>query len=215
MSRLSKPYSASLQHFMTWAVAAIMLSTAAADEGEEKETSTQEPVTISLAEGQITMQAPAEWETRKPAVNILEYEFAVAPVEGDDNPGRVTVMGAGGGVEANINRWMGQFEQPDGSSTKDLAKVEKRDIDGAEVHIVSITGTYHDTPGGGPFTRTKVVKRPGYRMLSAIIVTPESGHYFIKLYGPQKTVDAQEDAFQKMLESLQVKAAADAESRSP
>ena len=114
-------------------------------------------------------------------------------------------MGAGGGVQANINRWVDQFVQPDGSESKDKTKIEKKQLDGTEVHVVSITGTYKDRPGGGPFTQTPVVLREDYRMLSAIIATPGQGHYFIKMYGPRKTVDAQQEAFEQMVESLQVK----------
>jgi len=171
---------------------------------EEKDEPKKEPTVISLGEGRVELEAPAEWESKKPQNRIVDFEFAVPPVEGDENPGRVTVMGAGGGVEGNIKRWIDQFQQSDGSDTKDKAKVEKTEINDTEVHIVSITGTYKDTPGG-PFAQKPPVLRENYRMLSAIIVTKESGHYFIKLYGPQKTVDAQEEAFHKMLETLKVK----------
>jgi len=174
----------------------------AADDAEEPK---HEPTVISLRDGEVKLEAPAAWEAKKPTFRIIDFEFSVPPVEGDENPGRVTVMGAGGDVEQNIQRWIDQFEQPDGSDTKDKAKIEKKEIQGQEVHIVSITGTYKDRPGGGPNTNTPIVLRENYRMLSAIIVTKESGHYFIKLYGPLKTVDAQEEAFHKMLETLQVK----------
>ena len=43
--------------------------------------------------------------------------------------------------------------------------------------------------------------RPDYRMLAAIVET-EAGNYFIKLYGPAKTLGAQADAFRAMVESL-------------
>ncbi len=42
-------------------------------------------------------------------------------------------------------------------------------------------------------------------MLAAIISTEKSGRYFFKLYGPKKTVAAQEDAFRAMIQSLDVK----------
>lgn len=161
-------------------------------------------LTIKLADGRIQLQAPPNWEARKPQTRIVEYEFAVAPVEGDQESARVTVMGAGGGVEANIQRWIDQFEQADGSSTKEKSKVEQKEIAGAQVHMVTITGTYKDRPGGGPFTRTAIVPRPNYRMLGAVIVTPNRGHYFVKLYGPDKTVAAQDEAFRAMLGTLKV-----------
>jgi hypothetical protein len=149
--------------------------------------------------------APADWERKKPANRIVEHEFATPPSEEGETAGRVTVMGAGGGVEQNIQRWKDQFVQSDDSSTDDKTSVEKKDIDGAEVHIVSITGTYKDRPGGGPFTQTEVVLREDYRMLAAIIATESSGHYFIKLYGPREAVDAQEEAFLEMIEKAEIK----------
>ena len=38
-------------------------------------------------------------------------------------------QGQGGGVEANIDRWIGQFQ-----GSKDYAKMEKRTISGSESH---------------------------------------------------------------------------------
>ena len=77
-------------------------------------------------------------------------------------------MGAGGSIEDNIDRWLGQFIQPDGKKTKDKAKIDKKKIAGVPVHVVDIAGTYKDTPGG-PFARGKTIDREDYRMLGAII----------------------------------------------
>lgn len=183
-------------------LALVLLGTsrpAASDEAAEKAR------TIALSRGRMELTAPKSWERRQPQTRIVEYEFAAKPVEGDKDEARITIMGAGGGVEANIERWIGQFEQPDGTSSKEKTKVDKRKIGDVEVHTVSITGTYKDRPGGGPFTNTPVVKRENYRMLGAILVTENMEHYYIKMYGPKNTVDAQEKAFQEMVESLKVK----------
>ena len=158
---------------------------------------------IKLSKGKITLPAPGSWERRQPRTRIVEHEFAAKAVEGDEKDGRITVMGAGGGVEANIARWIGQFQQPDGGATRDKTKQEKSDVSGAVVHVVDITGTYLDRPGG-PFAGGRVVKQEKYRMLGAIIVTKSSGHYFIKLLGPAKTVAANEKPFREMLKGLKV-----------
>jgi hypothetical protein len=163
-----------------------------------------QPVTIRLSKDRIQLVAPEAWEQKEPQTRILDYEFAVPAADGDETAGRVTIMGAGGGVEANIQRWQEQFVQPGGGSTREKTRVDKQQIAGADVHIVSITGTYKDRPGGGPFTNTPVVLRENYRMLAAIVVTPKAGHYFIKLYGPAKTVDAQEQAFRATLDGLKI-----------
>lgn len=161
--------------------------------------------TIEVARGRMRLTAPENWQRRKPATRIVEHEFAAPAAEGDKAEARITVMGAGGGVQANIDRWIDQFVQPDGSASKDKAQIAKKKIGDVEVHTVSIDGTYKDRPGGGPFTNTPVVLREDYRMLSAILVTEKMGQYFFKMYGPKKTVDAQEQAFQQMLDSLEVK----------
>lgn len=164
----------------------------------------EDNLTVTLAEGKLTLVAPKSWEKKQPRTRIVDYEFAAKAVEGDETDGRVTIMGAGGGVQANIDRWMGQFEAPAGKTVKDLTQVDKMTVDGLEVHVVKISGTFQDKPGG-PFAGGRVTLRPDYQMLGAIIVTDKLGDYFIKLYGPQKTIAAHEKPFLEMVKSLQVK----------
>ncbi|MBC7854218.1 MAG: hypothetical protein IAF94_12355, partial [Pirellulaceae bacterium] len=94
--------------------------------------------------------------------------------------------------------------QPDGSSTKDKAMVEKKTVGGTPVHIVDISGTYKDSPAG-PFAGGKTVNREDFRMLAAIIETKAAGNYFVKFYGPKATIAENEKAFQELLLSLKVK----------
>lgn len=145
----------------------------------------------------LALHAPEAWKPKQTASMMLQNEFSVPAVEGDSNDGRATVMSAGGSVEANIDRWIGQFSQPDGSPTAEKAKTEKLEVAGRDVHLVDISGTFADSKGMmGP-----VVQRPDYRMLAAIIVAPEAT-YFVKFYGPQKTVGSQAEAFRKMIQGL-------------
>jgi hypothetical protein len=150
--------------------------------------------TIELGK-KLRMTAPEHWAPKTPAMQMIAYEFAVPAVEGDGQDGRVTVMTAGGTVEANIERWAGQFSQPDGTATK--PKTETVTVAGQEVHLVDLAGTYNDARG--PFA--PAVERPDYRMLAAIIPTPE-GTYFVKFYGPKKTVSENQRAFRKMIEGM-------------
>lgn len=158
---------------------------------------------FTVADGKLTFTAPKGWTKKQPRSRIIEVEFAIPPAKDDENPGRFTVMGAGGDVQANIDRWFGQFEQPDGSDSKDKAKVEKKTVAGNPVHYVDIAGTYKDAPAG-PFAGGKTIKREDYRMLAAIVQTKEAGNYFLKFYGPKETVAENEKAFQQMLNSLKV-----------
>ena len=160
--------------------------------------------TMSL--GQLSMTPPKEWKSVPPRIGMIAYEFSIPKAEGDDQDGRMTVMGAGGSIPDNINRWIGQFTQPDGSNTADKAKSEDKEIAGHKVHLVDIPGTYGESMGGGPFAPGKVVERPNYRMLAAIVETANPNlSYFIKLYGPEKTVAANADGFRKMVEEMAAK----------
>ena len=155
---------------------------------------------FTIAEGAFTLEAPAGWERVEPKSGMIETEFSIPAVKGD-GPGRMTVMGAGGSIEANIERWYGQFTQPDGSATKDKAATKKLKVAGCDVTMVDIPGTYRDMPGG-PFAGGKAIERPGYRMLAAIIEVPGRGNYFLKFYGPADTVAGSADGFRKMVEGL-------------
>jgi hypothetical protein len=101
---------------------------------------------FTIADGAIALDAPAGWQRVQPKSGIVETEFAI-PSEGAAAdgaalaPGRMTVMGAGGSVEANIERWYGQFAQPDGSSTKDKSAVKKLKVAGRDVTLVA--NDYH------------------------------------------------------------------------
>lgn len=160
---------------------------------------------IEIADGKFQMLAPEGWERKQPKINFIEHEFEVPAAEGDERPGRVTVMGAGGSIEDNIKRWYGQFRQPDGGDSADAAKVEQKKIAGQEVTLVDVAGTYLDKPGG-PFAGGKTIERDDYRMLAAIIETTQkgkkTGNYFIKLIGPRKTIADNQKAFDAMIESL-------------
>jgi hypothetical protein len=160
---------------------------------------------FTIADGGVSLEAPAAWQRVQPKSGIVETEFAIpsagnGPDGGPLPPGRMTVMGAGGSVEANIERWYGQFAQPDGGSTKDKASTKKLKVAGRDVTIVDIAGTYKDSPGG-PFAGGKTIDRPDYRMLAAIVEGPD-GNYFLKFYGPAATVEQHADGFRTMIEGM-------------
>ena len=155
----------------------------------------------TIAEEGFSLAAPEGWKRVQPKSSIVETEFSI-PSEGEGlQPGRMTVMGAGGSVQANVDRWYGQFAQPDGSDTKSKATAKKIKLAGCDVTIVDISGTYKDAPAG-PFAGGKAVDRPDYRMLAAIVETPDRGNYFLKFYGPGKTVAKHADGFRAMVEGL-------------
>jgi hypothetical protein len=102
-------------------------------------------------------------------------------------------QGQGGGVDANIDRWVGQFQQPQGKP-----KVERRNIHGLKITTVDVSGSY--TGMGGPRAPEGPPKQ-GYRLLGAVVEGPQ-GSLFFKFIGPAKTVAQNQPAFDKLLSSL-------------
>ncbi len=175
-----------------------------ADAKQESEPAAQKdpaPFDFKVAEGNIQFTSSGAWKKVTPRSRMLEVELKIPKVGKDTEDGRLTIMGAGGSIDANIMRWQNQFQQPDGSST--VAKNEKKVIGGQTVNLVDISGTFLDSPGG-PFSGQPKVERKDYRMLAAIIQTEAKGNYFVKFYGPKPTIDKNEKRFKSMILSLKV-----------
>ena len=170
----------------------VVISLANAADGEES--------IITFSDGKLRMQVPSTWVIQQPRVRIIEHEFLLPKAEGDSNDGRLTIMGAGGSVQANLDRWIKQFKDPKVKKTEGDEIAKKMTIDGQTVHVVDISGTYRDQRG--PFAPATMCEN--YRMLGAIIETDKRGRYFCKCYGPEQTIAAYEQAFLDMLKSLKV-----------
>jgi hypothetical protein len=149
----------------------------------------------------LSWTAPAAWKSQGPRpMRAATYAIAAAP--GDAEGGECVVnyfgVGQGGSVDANLKRWIGQFQAPGGGPADALAKVSKKTINSMPVTLIDITGTYLFKPF--PMA-PEATPKPGYRMLAAIAEGPQ-GTVFFKLTAPKKTTDAAESQFQGMLESL-------------
>lgn len=99
----------------------------------------------------------------------------------------------GGGTQANIDRWVGQFE---GEPEK---KIEAKKYGDREVTYLEAKGTFLESMGGGPFSGPKTPKA-GYMMLAAILPS-DRGWVFLKTTGPEKSVAAMKEAFYAFAES--------------
>ncbi len=150
--------------------------------------------TISVL-GKAEMKVPAEFKRGKRANRIIAHEFQVGETEPKT---RLTMMGASGGVEANIKRWKGQFSGGDA----DAQKTEKISVGKWAVHLVDVSGSYYETMGGGPFSGGKRVLRENYAMAGAILAEPEGGLYFVKMIGPADTVKKNRKKFVEMIKSV-------------
>jgi hypothetical protein len=120
--------------------------------------------------------------------------YLIPAAKGDSEGAECAVfLNIGGGVQANLARWIAQFEKTAGAPQQ-----KKETINGLDVTTVDVSGTFK---GGGPMMGQSGGPKAGYRLLGAIVETP-SGEVFFKLTGPVKTVASAQHEFQAMLKSL-------------
>ncbi len=143
--------------------------------------------------------APEGWIQEAPSspMRRVQYRLPGAPAgSGDADLAIFVFPGTGGGVEDNLERWVQQFSNPDGSPVTDQAEVRRMEVGGMRVSMLDLSGTYD--PGvmaGGTGAQ------PNFRMLAAVVEAPEDP-WFIKLTGPIPTIDHWEQSFYEFVESF-------------
>lgn len=153
---------------------------------------------------ELKFKVPAGWveEERTSSMRVAQYKLPRAA--GDTEDASLVLyyfgQGQGGSTTANIDRWIGQMKQEDGSPAKG-AKDEQLVANGLKVTTVDVSGTYvaETSPGSGTFNN-----KPAYRLRAAVVETP-NGSYFVKLVGPEKTVTQWNDSFVSYIKSFEFK----------
>lgn len=149
--------------------------------------------------GELLWKKPDAWEEVPSPSGGMIARLATYRVPHDkkDDKGKdaeMTVTRAGGDVDSNVQRWVGQFEE------KPTADVKTIEGPGFKVTRVAITGTFGGgmAPGG-----EKTAGQPDQTLLAAIVDTG-GDLYFFKLLGPKATVEAASKDFEALLGSFRV-----------
>jgi hypothetical protein len=151
------------------------------------------------AAADLRFTAPSEWITETPSSSLRKAQYRLAKVTGDPDDAELAVFffpGGGGPVQANIERWIAQFQKTDGSPA--AGTTSRREVHGMPLTIVDVNGIYLSGSG----TMSAVKPKPDFRMLAAVVET-SSGPWFFKLTGPAKTVGKWEASFQSFLDTIQ------------
>jgi len=184
---------------------AISLTSWACSRANTTASATNTSGTQAQASGDLHYKVPDGWVTGQPSSKIRVAQFKLPKADGDNEDGELVLyyFGAnqGGTAEANIDRWISQLQQADGSSSKDKAKTESLTVNGLKITTVDVSGKYtaEMAPGSGKF-----YDNADYRLRAAVIETAK-GNYFLKLVGPAKTVGRWEQSFTDYLKSLEFK----------
>ncbi|HRI16171.1 MAG TPA: hypothetical protein PLX89_24510 [Verrucomicrobiota bacterium] len=145
--------------------------------------------------GGLTFKRPEKWTWVEVSSPMRKAQLTV-PAGAAKAPGEVVFFhfgpANGGGTQANVDRWLGQFQEK-GDALK--SKVEDVTVRGKKITFVRAQGTYLSGAPGGPKT-----PQPDSMLLGAIIEGPE-GAVFVRFAGPAALGETVEPEFRKLAES--------------
>jgi hypothetical protein len=150
----------------------------------------------------LRFHVPAEWARVPAPSDMRAAQYRVPHTEGDGEDGELVLFyfgeGKGGSADQNLDRWTGQFTQPDGKPSKEAAVIVIRTVNGLKETSVDVAGAYQPAQMGGAGGEAK----SGWRLLAAVVEGP-GGPWFWRLTGPDATVKAAKPQFEALLTSLQ------------
>ncbi len=136
--------------------------------------------------------APATWKVLPNPSTMRLATYGVPHAAGDSEDTEVSVSRAGGTADANIERWLGQFDNR-GKETRTESTRK-----GLKVTVVDVSGTFL---GGGMTPGAAPASHPGWSLLAAI-VEGSGTPYFVKITGPAATVRSARPGLDALLASL-------------
>lgn len=151
---------------------------------------------VRMGDLPVTHRLPAGWESEPPSSSMRLEQYAVAP----DSDVRCVVFwfgaGGGGGRDANLDRWIGQFSG-DAEVTEDFVEIAKN----VYADVLYCKGAYvADSAEGGRESHDDA----DWTMLASYLDVPD-GPLFIKFVGPSDIVEPQREAFMAWLRSFRGK----------
>lgn len=151
----------------------------------------EDPVKFTV--GSCGFSRPAEWKWIEPTSPMRKAQLQIPGKDGG-KPADVTFFffggGQGGDVQANVQRWLGQF-----AGKPEANKVEPQEFNGVKVTLVSAEGTMKASPFGG-----QPDDLPDSALLGAILDQPD-GAVFVKMTGPAALVKDSREKFVAMVKA--------------
>lgn len=166
---------------------AILLSCFVNSNAEDKEKPKQKLREEKIRD--ITLKVPESWkrvEVPNRLKNLRAAQFEVPKAEGDKETVHLIISnfrGGGGGVDPNIKRWRGEFQDLKIKLTRGKSKQ-------GEYVFADLSGTHV-----GSSFRRRPKPLEDARMLGVVLAVEKKGIYFLKMTGPKKTIKQAEKAF--------------------
>ena len=147
-------------------------------------------------------QTPPGWIQEPPSSSMRVAQYRLPRAEGDEENATLALFyfgpQAGGGTQANIDRWVSQMSGSGGGAPINHG-ITKAEANGMQISTVDVSGTY--AGDGGMMGGGTPTPKPNYRLLASVIETAH-GNYFFKLTGPEATVQKWLSGYQGMLKSV-------------
>ena len=143
-----------------------------------------------LVVAEVSFTPAKSWKATPPDSSMRKAQYAVGDAEvivyhfGQDQ---------GGTAEQNIERWKQQFTEGP------AAVIEKKKYGKLDATVVDLKGTY-TAPDFMQPQQGKIEPKKNWRMIAAVLETKE-GRYFVRLLGPEKTVEGARKDFEAFLSS--------------
>jgi len=158
----------------------------------ELATAAEAPATFQVSE--FTFKRPPAWEWIETTSSMRKAQLKVTGADKKDSADVVFYYfgpGGAGGTQANVDRWLSQFQEP---KEQVKAKVEEITVDKRKVTYVQAEGTYLSGMPGGPKSA-----QPNTMLLGAVLES-DSGAVFVKMTGPKALTKASITDFKQMVE---------------
>ena len=153
-------------------------------------TATSDP---GIAEvGGLVFPKPPTWVWSRPRMRFRTLQYDVPGVA--DGGGAAEIVFSlfngtdGGPTDMNIDRWVNQFRTPEGDPAD--AEITKTEVGGMKITRIQTAGSYQSMGAAAP--------RSGQGQIGAIIEAP-GRRVFVRLVGPEGTVNGTAEAFDAML----------------
>ena len=147
--------------------------------------------------GRLQAKVPKDWEKEQPSSSMRIAQFRLP---GNDGDGELIIFsGIGGSIDANLNRWYGQFKSETENSVSESALRSNSQIKDMDVTFSYISGTYLKSSMGMGGAKEEM---PNYALLAAIVATSD-GLYYFKGTGPKSTMDSHKVKFETFIRSIE------------
>jgi len=154
----------------------------------------------------LAWEAPGTWTlvTEGQRSGSKKAVYKVPKAGNDKEEAELTVFFFGTGSEGDVakrfSEWFGEFD----GNAGEAAQRESFDVRGMKVDLVDTFGTYKIAlgPKVGPRKKAPMqMVKENWRLLGAVVKTPDRGNWFFKLVGPNETVQAARATFRTLIES--------------